>query len=156
MDKARFLIETHLRTGKAIGELAKAHGIHRSWLYKLLARYRREGPAGLQARSKRPHRSPARISDGWADEIVSLRKSLADLGVDAGAETIHYHLATRHGDVPSVATIWRVLRPGAVSAINPTSGPKAPGVGSWPCCRMSAGRRMYPTWRRPGVGSSRC
>ena len=32
VDKARFLIETHLRTGKAIGELAKAHGIHRSWL----------------------------------------------------------------------------------------------------------------------------
>ena len=72
MDKARFLIETHLRTGKAIGELAKAHGIHRSWLYELLARYRREGAAGLEPRSRRPHRSPTRISDAWAEEIVLL------------------------------------------------------------------------------------
>ena len=34
MDKGRFLIETHLRTGQSIGSLAKAHGVHRSWLYK--------------------------------------------------------------------------------------------------------------------------
>jgi hypothetical protein len=76
----------------------------------LLARYRREGAAGLEPRCKRPHRSPTRISDAWAYEIVLLRKSLRDLGVDAGAGTIHYHLATRHGDVPSAATIWRVPR----------------------------------------------
>jgi transposase InsO family protein len=125
MDKARFLVETHLRTGKPIGELAKAHGVHRSWLYKLLVRYRREGPAGLQARSKRPHRSPSRISDGWADEIASLRKSLADLGLDAGAETIHYHLAQRHGVVPSVATIWRVLRARGCVSPQPHKRPKS-------------------------------
>ena len=43
MDKARFLIEAHLRTGRPVGELAKAHGVSRGWLYKLLARYNR-GP----------------------------------------------------------------------------------------------------------------
>jgi transposase InsO family protein len=45
--------------------------------------------------------------------IVALRKELSELGVDAGAHTIHYHLQRRHrrrrGAVPSVATIWRVL-----------------------------------------------
>ncbi|HVL65085.1 MAG TPA: helix-turn-helix domain-containing protein, partial [Actinomycetota bacterium] len=51
MDKDGFLVETHLRTGRPISELAKAHGVHRSWLYKLLARYRAEGEAGLEARS---------------------------------------------------------------------------------------------------------
>jgi transposase InsO family protein len=42
---------------------------------------------------------------------VELRKELADLGVDAGAHTIAAHLGRRHDatDVPSVATIWRVL-----------------------------------------------
>ena len=54
MDKGRFLIETHLRTGRPIAELAAAHGVHRSWLYKLLARYRTEGEPGLEARSRRP------------------------------------------------------------------------------------------------------
>jgi hypothetical protein len=47
------------------------------------------------------------------EEIVALRKSLAEEGLDAGASTIHYHLQCRHRRrkkaVPSVATIWRVL-----------------------------------------------
>ena len=110
MDKARFLVETHLRTGKPLAELAAAHGVHRSWLYKLLARYRRDGPAGLEARSRRPHRSPTRVADRYEDEIVALRKQLVELGVDAGAVTIAAHLARRGGDVPSVSTIWRVLK----------------------------------------------
>ena len=110
MDKGRFLIETHLRTGRPIAELAAAHGVHRSWLYKLLARYRAEGEAGLEARSRRPSRSPQRIADEWEDRIVGLRKELTDLGVDAGAMTIQSHLQRRHDQVPSVSTIWRVLK----------------------------------------------
>ena len=40
MDAARYLVEAHLREGRAIVELARVHGVHRSWLYKLLGRYR--------------------------------------------------------------------------------------------------------------------
>jgi transposase InsO family protein len=110
VDKGRFLVEPHLRTGQPLAELARAHEVSRGWLYKLLARYRLEGPTGLEPRSRRPHRSPTRISDVWEDEIVALRKELAQFG-DAGAETIHYHLSQRHGaSVPSMPTIWRVLR----------------------------------------------
>jgi transposase InsO family protein len=110
VDKSRFLIETHLRTGRPIAELAAAHGVHRSWLYKLLARYRREGAAGLEPRSRRPHSSPTRIADRHEDAIVALRKELCDAGFDAGAETIHTHLSRRQDEVPSVSTIWRVLK----------------------------------------------
>ncbi len=110
MDKGRFLIETHLRTGRPIAELAVAHGVHRSWLYKLLARYRIEGSAGLEPRSRRPHSSPTRIADRHEDAIVALRKELTDAGFDAGAATIQVHLARRQDDVPSVSTIWRVLK----------------------------------------------
>ena len=110
MDLGRFLIETHLRTGRPIGELANAHGVHRSWLYKRLARYRREGEPGLEPRSRRPHSSPARIADLWEDEIVRLRKELVEGGFDAGAVTIQAHLTRHHEIVPSVPTIWRVLR----------------------------------------------
>jgi len=110
VDKGRFLIETHLRTGQSIGELAKAHEVHRSWLYKRLARYRREGEAGLELRSTRPKTSPTRIADLWEEEIVRLRKELTELGVDAGAATIQTHLADHHDAVPSVPTIWRVLK----------------------------------------------
>ena len=47
MDMGRFLIETHLRTGRPIKELAAAHDVSARWLFKLLKRYRLEGPAGL-------------------------------------------------------------------------------------------------------------
>jgi transposase InsO family protein len=125
MDKGRFLVETHLRTGKPIAELAKAHGVHRSWLYKLLARYRAEGEAGLELRSRRPHRSPTRITDVYENDIVALRKELTDAGYDAGAETIHIHLARRHTQVPSVSTIWRVLKARGFVTPQPHKRPKS-------------------------------
>ncbi len=37
-------------------------------------------------------------------------RELNELGMDAGAQTIHYHLSLRHGQPPSVSTIRRVLR----------------------------------------------
>jgi transposase InsO family protein len=109
MDKGRFLIETHLETGRPIAELAKAHDVSRGWLYKLLKRYRLEGPSGLESRSRRPKTSPTRIADLYEDEIVRIRKELAEDGLDAGAETIHFHMATPGREVPSVSTIYRVL-----------------------------------------------
>ena len=125
MDKARFLVETHLRTGKPLGELAAAHGVHRSWLYKLAARHRREGEAGLEPRSRRPKRSPTRIADRWEDDIVAVRKQLSELGVDAGAVTIQAHLARRRPDVASVSTIWRVLEGRGFVTPQPHKRPKS-------------------------------
>jgi transposase InsO family protein len=110
MDRGRFLVEAHLREGRSVAELAATHGVHRSWIYKLLARYHHDGWAGLEARSRRPLRSPTRVTDRFEDEIVALRKQLAENGFDAGAVTIQHHLAQHHDDTPSVSTIWRVLR----------------------------------------------
>jgi transposase InsO family protein len=132
VDKGRFLIETHLRTGRPIAELAAAHGVHRSWLYKLLARYRAEGPAGLEPRSRRPLHSPTRVADRHEEAIVELRKALTDDGFDAGAVTIHYHLSQRQDEVPSVSTIWRVLKARGFVTPQPHKRPKS----SW--CRFEA------------------
>jgi transposase InsO family protein len=110
MDKHRFLIETHLRTGQSIKELAAAHGVSESWPFKLLRRYRLEGPEGIEPRSRRPKTSPSRISDLYEDEIVRIRKELIEGGFDAGPETIRFHMATPGRTLPSRATIWRVLK----------------------------------------------
>lgn len=110
MDLGRFLIETHLQTGRSIKDLAQNHDVSPSWLFTLLRRYRLEGPEGLEPRSRRPKRSPGRIAGLFEDEIVALRKELLDAGFDAGAETIAVHLGARHNTVPSVSTIWRVLK----------------------------------------------
>lgn len=112
MDKAWYLIQAHLVEGVPVAELAAAHGVHRSWIYKLLARYRADGRAGLQPRSRRPRSSPGSIPAELEDEIVRLRKQLAEEGLDAGAATIHWHLTRTHGNesVPSTSTIWRTLK----------------------------------------------
>ena len=113
MDLAGYVVNAVLVEGRSVGEVAAEHGISRSWLYELLARYRAGGEEGLRPRSRRPRSSPARVPTAIEDEIVALRKSLAEEGLDAGAHTIHYHLLCRHRrrkkSVPSVATIWRVL-----------------------------------------------
>ena len=84
--------------------------MHRSWIYKLLARYRQGGLEALQPRSKRPRSCRHATSSEVVAAIVRLRGELADQGHDAGAETITYHLSREGDDVPSLSTIWRVLR----------------------------------------------
>ena len=125
MDIGRYLVEAHLREGRTVAELAATHGVHRSWLYKLLARYRTEGAAGLIPRSRRPRCSPAAMDVALAEEIVAMRANLVDQGFDGGALTIHWHLARRHGAVPSVSSVWRVLRRRGLVTPQPRKRPRS-------------------------------
>ena len=54
--------------------------------------------------------SPTKTSQGTVSEILALRKQLSKDGFDAGAQTIHTHLERKHEQVPSAATIWRLLK----------------------------------------------
>ena len=125
MDVGRYLVQAHLREGRPIGELARSHGVHRSWLYKLLRRYRREGAAGLVPRSRRPHHSPQAMSQDIADTIITLRTQLLAEGLDAGALTIQWHLARRGGEVPSASSIIRVLRRRGLVVPEPRKRPRS-------------------------------
>lgn len=125
MDVGRYLVEAHLHEGRPIAQLARDHGVHRSWLYKLLARYRREGAAGLVARSRRPHRSPAAMPPEVAEEIVRLRAALLAEGLDAGALTIQWHLARDGRRVPSVSSIVRLLRRRGLVVPEPRKRPRS-------------------------------
>ena len=125
MDMGRFLIETHLRTGGRSRSWPGAHGVSASWLFKLLrataARARR-----ARAPVRRPKSSPSRIADLYEDEIVALRKELADAGFDAGAATIHFHLAERRRATPRRSRpSGGCSGPGALSPPSRTSGPKS-------------------------------
>ena len=50
------------------------------------------GYAALEPRSKAPKQVPHRTAAATEEAIVRLRKELSDQGLDAGAETIRYHL----------------------------------------------------------------
>jgi transposase InsO family protein len=110
MELARYVVEAVVLEGRSYREVARAHGVSKSWVGKLVGRFREGGYEAIAPRSRAPKRIPNRTSDALEDEIVALRKELMELGVDAGAATIHYHLSKRHHGVPSVSTIWRVLR----------------------------------------------
>jgi len=129
MDLAGYVINAVVVEGRTVKEVCESHDISRSWLYELIARYRELGDDGLKPQSRRPRSSPTRVACAIEDEIVALRKELTDLGVDAGAHTIHYHLQRRHrrrrGAVPSVATIWRVLSRRGFVTPEPQKRPKS-------------------------------
>lgn len=95
-----------------VAKLCREHRISRKTFYKWRKRYREEGLAGLEERSRRPKRSPARVSAAVEDEVVRLRKQLSEEGLDAGAATIRWHLqrrGLRDRSLPSESTVWRVL-----------------------------------------------
>jgi transposase InsO family protein len=110
MDLARYVVEAVVLEGRSYREVARAHGVSKSWVGKVVGRFREGGYGAIEPRSKAPRTVPHRTPPELEDEIVALRKELTDLGVDAGAATIAYHLALRHDRIPSVSTVWRVLR----------------------------------------------
>jgi transposase InsO family protein len=125
MGMARYLVEAHLLEGRPVAELAASHGVHRSWIYKLIARYRAEGEEGLMPRSRRPRRSPSQTSQDFVSEILALRTQLSKDGFDAGAQTIHTHLARKHEQIPSPSTIWRVLKREGLVTPQPHKRPRS-------------------------------
>src|SRR5262245_58865844 len=75
-----------------------------------MARYRVEGEAAFEPRSRRPKRSPTAIPVSTVELIVELRQRLIRHGLDAGADTIAWHLEHHHQLRVSRATIDRTLR----------------------------------------------
>jgi transposase InsO family protein len=120
---ARYLVEAHVSGGVPVSELAAAHGVHRSWIYKLLARYRDGGYEALEPRSRRPESCKHQASAEVAQAIIALRERLAREGHDAGAHTIAHHLAQEIESVPSVSTIWRILKREGLIVAQPQKRP---------------------------------
>jgi transposase InsO family protein len=109
MGLERYVVDAVVVEGRSPTEIARLHGISRSWLYRLLGRYHEGGYAALAPRSRRPRTIPSRTPPEVEAAIVALRAELAAAGHDCGPATIAHHLARRTTDVPSVATIWRIL-----------------------------------------------
>jgi transposase len=125
MSKARLVITAVVVEKRAVGEVARAYGVARSWVYALLARYRAEGEAAFEPRSRRPKSSPSAISADTADLIVALRKDLAGRGLDAGPRTICWHLAHHHQVRVSAATLSRYLTAAGLVTAEPRKRPKS-------------------------------
>jgi transposase InsO family protein len=107
---ARYVVDAVVLEGRSAREVARAHGISKTWIYELISRYRAGGYEALEPRSRRPRSCKHETSPGLVKAIVELRSELESQGHDAGAETIAYHLSQTHEEIPSLSTIWRILR----------------------------------------------
>ena len=58
MTSTRLLITAMVVENRPVREVAATFGVSTSWLYELLARYRREGEAVFEPRSRRPETNP--------------------------------------------------------------------------------------------------
>ncbi len=111
MSKARLVITAVVVEKRTVAEVAAAYGVHRSWIYRLLDRYRSEGQAAFESRSRRPHTSPRATPQDTVDLVVRLRRELTSTGHDAGPATIAWHLAHHHAITVSAATVARPRAP---------------------------------------------
>jgi len=125
MSKARLVITAVVAERRKPSEVAAVYGVARSWIYELLARYRAEGEAAFGPRPKRPKTSPRAIPDTTVALIIGLRKDLAGQGLDAGPDTIAWHLARHHQLPVSPATISRYLARAGLVTPQPSKRPKS-------------------------------
>jgi len=110
MGMARYVVDAVVLEGRSVREVARAHGLSKTWIYELIGRYRAGGYEALEARSRRPRRCPHETPPELVREVLRLRGELEGAGHDCGPATIRYHLLTARGDAPSRATIWRILK----------------------------------------------
>jgi transposase InsO family protein len=125
MSKARLVITAVVTEGRSQGEVARAYGVSQGWVSKLVARYRAEGEAAFEPRSRRPKSSPKAISGEAADLIVRLRKELSGQGLDAGPDTICWHLRHQHQVTVSAATVSRYLAARGLVVPEPRKRPRS-------------------------------
>jgi transposase InsO family protein len=125
MSKARLVITAVVVEGRSQAEVARCFGVSKGWVSKLVARYRVEGEAAFEPRSRRPKSSPRATPPDTVKLIVELRRRLSGQGLDAGPDTIAWHLRHHHQVTVSVATISRILTRAGLVTPQPRKRPKS-------------------------------
>ena len=125
MSKARLVITAVVVEGRSQAEVARSYGVSKGWVSKLLARYRAEGETAFEPRSRRPKTSPTSIDAATVELITRTRKELSDQGLDAGPETIAWHLEHHHQVQVSRTTISRYLTASGLVVPTPKKRPRS-------------------------------
>ena len=108
VDKARYLVEA--LEGRSVSELAAAHGVHRSWIYKLAARYRSGGYEALEPRSRAPRSCPQQTPVDVVEAIVCAARAAGERRPRLRSARQSPTTSPSSWTVPSLSTIWRVLK----------------------------------------------
>jgi hypothetical protein len=121
----RLLITSVVNENRPVAHVAAQYGVSESWLFELLARYKAEGDAAFEPHSRRPHSVPTTTPAETVDLILELREKLTATGLDAGPDTIKWHLEHHHSIAVSRATISRYLTKAGLVVPEPKKKPKS-------------------------------
>lgn len=125
MSRARLIVTAVITQGLSQAEAARRYGLSESRVSRILARWRIEGDAGLQPRSRRPRTSPTATPPETVELIVNLRANLQQRGLDHGPATIAWHLEHHHATTVSRATIARILTRAGLVTPQPKKRPRS-------------------------------
>ncbi len=124
-NRNRVIARAIVEGGLSAADAAARFGISRQWATTLARRWRAGGDDAVDPRSRRPHSSPARTSDGVRTRIVQVRAELRAAGLDFGPHSVHARMERDGASPPSVSTIWRVLRSADAITPQPQKRPKS-------------------------------
>ena len=88
------------------------------------SRYRVEGDTAFEP-ARTATLEPTDHPSATVELIVALYDELVLHGLDAGANTIAWHLATRHRVTVSTATVYRILRRAGLTNDEPKKRPRS-------------------------------
>jgi transposase InsO family protein len=125
VSKARLVITAVVVEGRSQSEVSREYGVSQGWISRLVARYRAEGAAAFEPRSRRPQTSPTRLPQSTIDLIIDLRNQLSSKGLDHGPHTIGWHLQHHHGLIVSPVSIHRHLQAAGLITPTPQKRPKS-------------------------------
>ena len=105
--------------GANMSVLCRQFGVSRKTGYKWLRRFKQEGEVGLQARSRRPHRSPRHTTTVTEQTIVTLRSEHPAWGARKLRRRLH---DLGHQGLPAVSTTQAILlRHGCIQPADSTA-----------------------------------
>ena len=130
MDQRTQFIADYLREVLSVTELCDLYGISRKTAYKWIERYLRQGPAGLEERSRRPQSSPYRTSDEVTQALLEARRRHPSWGGKKLLTLVQKHhpkwdlphrstvcdILKRHGMVPKQRNRRHIGHPGKPSS----------------------------------------
>lgn len=126
-------------------KVAKHFGISRQRVYQILNAFDAGGAQAVAPKSRAPHTHPQAVPDKLRADIVTIRRQLTRHGLDAGPETIAFHLERDGKRSPSTSTIRRILAKEGLISPEPKRSPKAHLSALKQPCPMNAGRQTSPT-----------
>jgi len=122
---AQMVVDSVLTEHRSVRVTAQRYGVSKSWVHELVRRYRQGGEDALVPQSKAPLANKRAIPIELEELVVSMRKELCDLGADAGAETIRWHLERQGHHPPSTSSIYRLLKRRGFVTPEPRKRPRA-------------------------------